>query len=306
MKIFVTGGAGFIGSHLVDKLVVLNHEIIVFDNLFRGKVENIESHIKSGKIRFVEGDIRDVNSVIKESEGCDIVFHLAAQSNVMGSITDIDYSFQTNVVGTYNVLQAAHKNGIKRFIFSSSRESYGEAKSVPVKEDHVLDSKNSYGASKVAGEKYCQVFQNMYNMEIVILRFANVYGTRDFARVIPIFIDNVLKNKNINIFGGKQVIDFISVETICEVLIDCITNSLVLKGPTNVGSGRGMTLFELAERVKNLIPTQSEINVEPARSEEVVRFVASLERFKQVFDINIDEDPLINLFKVAEFSEKKQ
>lgn len=295
MKIFVTGGAGFIGSHLVDKLVSLNHRLIVFDNLFRGKRDNIEGHIRSNAVRFVKGDIRDIDSLMKESQGCDVVFHLAAQSNVMGSATDIDYSFQTNVVGTYNVLNAAQKNGIKRFVFSSSRESYGEAQTIPVKENHVLDSKNSYGASKVAGEKYCQVFQKIFDMEVVILRFSNVYGTRDFDRVIPIFLNNIKNNINLIIFGGNQVIDFISIETITEVLVDCITNKKALESPTNVGSGKGTTLFELAERIKNLIPTQSEIKVEPARSEEVVKFIASLERFNNVFNIKIDENPLHNL-----------
>jgi len=295
MKIFITGGAGFIGSHLVDKLVSLNHQIIVFDNLFRGKKSNIETHIKSNAIRFVNGDIRDFNSLIRESSGCDVVFHLAAQSNVMGSISDVDYSFQTNVVGTYNVLSAAQKNGIKRFVFSSSRESYGEAQTIPVDEHHALDSKNSYGASKVAGEKYCQVFQNMFDLEVVILRFSNVYGPRDFDRVIPIFLNNVKNNIDINIFGGKQVIDFISVETITDVLIDSITNKKVLDGPTNVGSGKGTTLFELAEIIRNLIPTKSEIKVEVARSVEVVKFISSLKRFNQVFDIKMDENPLHGL-----------
>jgi nucleoside-diphosphate-sugar epimerase len=298
MKIFVTGGAGFIGSHLVDKLVSLNHEIIVFDNLFRGKKENIEKHLQSKSIDFIKGDIRDIDSVIKESEGCDVVFHLAAQSNVMGSITDIDYSFQTNVIGTYNVLKAAQNNGIKRFVFSSSRESYGEAKDIPVKEDHPLNAKNSYGVSKVAGEKYCQVFQNMYDMEMVILRFSNVYGSRDFDRVIPIFLNNVKNNTNIKIFGGQQVIDFIDIETITEVLIESITNKKALEGPTNVGSGKGTTLFELAEIIKNMGPTQSQIIVESARLEEVVKFAASLERFNKVFNIKMDANPLHALYNM--------
>ncbi len=298
MKIFVTGGAGFIGSHLVDKLVSYNHKIIVFDNLFRGKRENIEQLIQTKTIRFIESDIRDIDSIIKESQGCDVLFHLAAQSNVMGSITDLDYSFQANVVGTYNVLKAAQQNGVKRFVFSSSRESYGEAESIPVVETHPLNSKNSYGASKVAGEKYCQVFQQIYDMEIVILRFSNVYGTRDFDRVIPIFLNNVKKNIDLNIFGGKQVIDFISVEKITDVLVNCISNKKVLDGPTNVGSGKGITLFELAKKIKNLVSTKSEIKIEPTRSEEVVKFIASLKRFNKIFDIKIDANPLCDLSKM--------
>jgi nucleoside-diphosphate-sugar epimerase len=298
MKIFITGGAGFIGSHLVDKLVEQKHKVIIFDNLFRGKLENIERHLKAKAVRFVNGDIRDVDALVRESAGCDVVFHLAAQSNVMGSVSDIDYSFETNVVGTYNVLKAAQKNGIKRFIFSSSRESYGEAQTVPVEENHPLDSKNSYGASKVAGEKYCQVFQSMFDMEVVILRFSNVYGIRDFGRVIPIFLDDVRTDKDITIFGGKQVIDFISIQTICDVLINCITNHEATESPTNVGSGKGISLFDLAARIKSLVNSGSKIIVEPARSVEVVKYIASLERYNKVFDIQINPDPLFDLHKM--------
>ena len=303
MKVFVTGGVGFIGSHLVDALVEKNHNVIVFDNLFRGKEKNIESHIQSGKIQFIKGDIRDYDAVLSASLGCDMCFHLAAQSNVMGAITDIDYSFQTNVVGTYNVLKAVRENQIKRFIFSSSRESYGEAQEIPVKETHPLQSKNSYGASKVAGEKYCEVFKSMYDMEIVILRFANVYGNRDFNRVIPIFLDNVQNGKDINIFGGKQVIDFIAVEIIVNTLIDCMTNVKVLSGPVNVGSGKGTTLFDLANKVMSLSNSGTKIIVAPARSEEVVKFIASTERFKELFSIKLPDDPLYFLEKMNNLNE---
>ena len=112
------------------------------------------------------------------------VFHLAAQSNVMGAIENIDYSFETNVVGTYNVLKAAHAARAKRVLFASSREVYGEAQYVPVDEAHPIASKNTYGASKVAGETYCQVFATNFGLETIILRLANVYGSRDFGRVI--------------------------------------------------------------------------------------------------------------------------
>ena len=153
MHILVTGGAGFIGTHLVASLLAEGKEVSVLDNLTRGRISN------TGKgFRFVQGDIRDRETVVKAMTGVDILFHLAAQSNVMGAVTDLDYSFTTNVFGTFEVLRAAKEAGVRRVVFTSSREVYGDAAVLPVSEDAPLHAKNAYGASKVAGELYCRVF----------------------------------------------------------------------------------------------------------------------------------------------------
>ena len=295
MRAFVTGGAGFIGSHLVDQLVKYGHEVVVIDNLSRGKMENISKHVESKSIVFYKYDIRNYDKVLDVMKGSEIVFHLAAQTNVMGALMDLDYSFESNVIGTYNMLKAANACGAKRFIFSSSREAYGEAISLPVNENHPLRSKNFYGASKVAGEKYCEIYQNMESMEIVILRFSNVYGQRDFDRVIPIFINNVLNNKNIRIFGGKQVIDFISIEKVIQVLMQSVNNGEATGDATNIGSGQGVTLFELANRIQKLYESENELIIEPPRSVEVVKFIADVKRMSEIFDIPIETDPLYYL-----------
>ncbi len=295
MKVIVTGGAGFIGSHLVDRLIRDGFEVLVVDNLYRGKMENIAEHLERKTCRFYENDIRNYATLKPLFEDCDYVFHLAAQSNVMGAVENIDYSFETNVVGTFNVLKAAREAGVKRLIFTSSREAYGEARYLPVDEKHPLASKNTYGASKVAGEKYCAVFQNMGELEVVILRLGNVYGTRDFGRVIPIFLEDVLNNEDIHIYGGKQVIDFVAVEMIVETLIQSMANTKAPDSPTNVASGKGTTLFELATRIKNLTGTNSRVVVDPPRSVEVVRFTADISRFREVFDIEPPADPLYHL-----------
>lgn len=292
MKVLVTGGAGFIGSHLVDRLVHNKHSVSVVDNLFRGRLSNIQKHIDSGRVEFFPTDIRKYDELQKLFYGVDVVYHLAAQSNVMGAVSDIDYSFESNVTGTFNVLKAAANNNVKKFIFTSSREIYGEAEYIPVDEKHPINAKNIYGASKAAGEKYCQVFQNMGSFEMVTLRLANVYGKRDFDRVIPIFIDNVIQNQNIHIYGGKQVIDFISVDLTVDVLIDSIENTRLAEYPINVGSGKGTSLFDLAERIKQIFPGQSEIIIDPAREVEVVKFTADITRLKEASDIIIPEDPL--------------
>lgn len=292
MKILVTGGAGFIGSHLVDALVTDGHEVIVFDNLRRGRSEYIEPRITKKQIVFIEGDIRNLNQVQKACQDCEIVFHLAAQSNVIGAATDLDYSFETNVIGTYNVLKSAREQGVRRFIFTSSREVYGEALYLPVDEAHPLQAKNAYGASKIAGETYCEVFRNMEGMEIFIFRLANVYGSRDTNRVIPIFLDRLNAEQPLVIYGGKQVIDFISVEFIVRILKNTLNEELSCPHPVNIGSGKGTNLFELAARLESLLHRKAPITIEPARDVEVKAFVADISRMQKIWSLELPSDPL--------------
>lgn len=295
MKILVTGGAGFIGSHLVDQLVRAGHELVVLDNLSRGIRQNIERHILDKKIEFIEGDIRNSALVERACTGCAIVYHLAAQSNVMGAVDDMRYSFETNVLGTFNLLQAAKDQGVKRFIFSSSREAYGEAQYLPVNEEHPLGAKNAYGASKASAELYCRVFNDSSRMEIVVLRLSNVFGVRDFDRVIPIFLDNVRSGKNLVIYGGNQLIDFIPIPFVTKILQLCIDNPDAISGPINVGSGQGTTLFELGTHIMDLYRSKQKILVEPARSEEVVRYTADVNRLQSIFGIDAPTAPLEHL-----------
>jgi len=298
LHILVTGGAGFIGSHLVDALVNKGHQVKVLDNLFRGKTDHIQSHISEGRIEFLKADIREYSLLPEICGNVDLIFHLAAQSNVIGAVEDLDYSFESNVIGTFNMLKAARQSGVERFIFTSSREVYGEARYLPVDENHMLNAKNSYGASKVAGEKYCQVFQNMYPIEVAVVRLANVYGRRDFDRVIPIFLNQALKNEDISIFGGAQLIDFISVEIVVQVLLALAETGKMPDEPVNIGSGKGTNLFDLAQKIIHLTDSKSKIKVEPARSAEVVQFTAEITRFKKYFGIALPDDPLYLLSKM--------
>ena len=217
MKSLVTGGAGFIGSHLVDRLLSDHNQYVsVYDNLSRGKIENLSQHCNNSRFRFIEADIRDFTPLLEAVQGVDVIYHLGAQSSVMQAITDIDYSFTSNVVGTYNVLKAASKAKVSRVVFSSSREVYGEPNYLPVDEEHPTTGKNSYGASKVAAEEYCRVFNNHFGLKTVILRLANVYGARDYDRVIPIWLEQAYRGKNITVYGGTQIIDFIWIDLVVE------------------------------------------------------------------------------------------
>lgn len=293
MRVLVTGGAGFLGSHLVDALVAAGDEVIVLDNLYRGSAANIDPHLRTGAVTFIEGDIRDYPAVLEAAGRTEVVYHLAAQSNVIGAIKDTDYSFTTNVAGTYNVLKAAAATGVRRLVFSSSREVYGEPESLPVPESAPLAAKNPYGASKVAGEAYCRVWESTTGLECRILRFANVYGPRDRDRVIPIWLGRARRDEPLELYGGEQVIDFVWVGKAVEALLAAARSELT--GPINVGSGTGVTLPHLAQRLLEETGSPSKLETLPARGVEVVRFVADIERMQRVLGVTPDIDPLAHL-----------
>jgi len=300
VKALVTGGAGFLGSHLVDALVAAGDEVIVLDNLRRGALANID-HLCSKHVTFIEGDIRDYSAILEASTGVDVLYHLAAQSNVIGAITDTDYSFTTNVVGTYNVLKGAAQAGVRRLVFASSREVYGEPESIPVPESAPLDAKNVYGASKVAGEAYCHVWQSTTGLECQILRFANIYGPRDRDRVIPIWLERASRGQPLELYGGEQVIDFVWVGTAVRALLAAAGSQL--SDPINVGSGTGVTLPHLGHRILEETGSASKLKILPARPVEVVRFVADVGRMRRVLGLTPEPDALAHLSEcLAEYA----
>jgi len=301
MKVIVTGGAGFIGSHLVDRLAREQWgEIVVIDNLFRGKKENLARHHDNPNVKFIEGDIRDATMLTQEFRDAEFVFHLAAQSNVMGAVTNVDYSFQTNVVGTFNVLQAAHECKVRRVVFTSSREAYGEAQYLPVDENHPLLSKNTYGASKLAGEAYARVFFNTFNLETAVLRLGNAYGTRDFDRVIPIWLTRALQGQDLVVFGGTQLIDFVWVDQIIEALLRA-TRADIIGQPINIASGIGTPILDLADRIIQLVGTSAKLDRQPARAVEVAKFTARVDLMRAKLGIEPPSDPLFALPQVLNY-----
>ncbi len=299
MRTVVTGGAGFIGSHLAEKLLLAGHEVIIIDNFFRGLKSNLAGILNHPGLRLVEADIRKRSIWPGYLDGADIVFHLAAQSNVLGAVHDLKYSFETNVIGTFNLLEECAARKVRQFIFSSSREVYGEAQELPVTEQHPLLAKNAYGASKAAGELYVRVFQNSGQLNTVIFRLANVYGRRDFNRVIPIFIDNCRKQEDIKIFGGEQVIDFVYVGLITEAMIRAIGRDDLFGTVLNIGSGSGTTLYQLADQIIRLTGSESKISVLPARTVEVVRFVADTTLMEHRLGISRPENPIGHLEEIT-------
>jgi UDP-glucose 4-epimerase len=289
VPILVTGGLGFIGGYLVDELVASGAtNIRVFDNGRRAvtPTENWPREVVS----VIDGDIRDITAVQHATRGCKVVFHLAAQSNVMGAMNDPEYSCGTNVGGTLNVLSAARDDGAHRVVFTSSREVYGDIDCLPVPESAALHPKNLYGASKAAAELYCRALAGN-GLEIAILRLANVYGPRDRDRVIPIFISNAMEGVPLTLYGGGQVLDFVWIQTVVDALLG-VGFGDAIPHPLNVGSGVGTTVQEVAHRIIESIPSDSKCVYVPTRSLEVTKFVSDMTLAKKYLGLTDVKDPL--------------
>lgn len=291
-RILVTGGAGFVGAHLVARLAAGDDEIVVIDNFKRSSPAVLERWTATKRVELVEGDIRRFDTVAAAVRGCTTVYHLAAQSNVMGAVEDPDYSITTNVNGTFNVLRAAAEAHVARVVFTSSREVYGEAASLPVREEAPMAAKNPYGASKVAGEAYCRTFAATHGMPVEVVRLANVYGAGDSGRVIPLWLTAAQAGQPISIFGGEQVIDFLWVGTAVEALLHAAAHAL--PGPINIGSGIGTKIVDLAERVVEVARSASPIVRAPPRGVEVAKFVADVTRMRAL-GLTPESDPLLHL-----------
>jgi nucleoside-diphosphate-sugar epimerase len=297
-KVVVTGGAGFVGSHLVDRLLADSRaEIVVLDNLTRGRLANLAHHQANPRLVLRDGDIRDVATVADVVRGADIVYHLAAQATVMGAVQDLDYSFSTNVVGTFNVLRESAVAGVRRVLFTSSREVYGEPIELPVDEGQPLLAINFYGASKVVGEAYCRAFRRASGLDTVILRLSNAYGPRDYGRVIPLWIEQALRGEDLELYGGKQVLDFVWVDQVVDAILAAAASDVVLPA-INVGSGTGTKLMDLARRIRLLSGSRGQVRIAPSRAVEVVQYVARVDRMRQLLGIDPPSDPLLHLQKL--------
>jgi UDP-glucose 4-epimerase len=283
MKVLITGGAGYIGSRLGARF----EDVTALDNLHRGCRDAVPQNA-----RFVEGDIRDGNTLLEAARGVDLIYHLAAESAVMTAAADPEYCFSTNVAGTFRVLQAAQANGVRRVVFSSSREVYGEGVALPVAESAPLTPRNVYGASKAAGEMCCGAFGSA--IEISIVRLANVYGPNDRGRVIPKFVDAALHNRSLTLFGTAQVMDFVWIDAVVDALVHLGTGPH-RAGPFNIGSGRGTTIIDLARRVVDAAGSSSKVDVAGQRDVEVMKFVADTRLAERELGLRVPEDPLFGL-----------
>jgi len=248
MKILVTGGAGFIGSYLTEYLLGKGHEVIVWDDLSTGRQDNLKNVYSNKNLQMIKENILNYYTLESGSKGCDIIFHLAAQLEILEMMDDPSIDLTVNGQGTLNVLEAAKTNKVKKVVFASTCGVYGEPKYIPVDEKHVLEPQWHYGASKILGEKYCGVYSKLYNIQTIILRYGYIYGPREwFGRVHTRFINRILDNKNPLVFvPGTQTRDFLNVidcaRITAELGLRCIPSSIF-----NVSSGNKITISKLAK-----------------------------------------------------------
>lgn len=280
-KVLVTGGAGFIGSHLAGELAKEN-EVIIIDDLSTGRLENISELIQKENVTFIKGSITDYDLLNESFKDIDFVFHLAALASVPESIKDPMASNSVNINGTLNVLMAARDNGIKKVIYTSSCAVYGDTEIMPVPETSPLNPKSPYAVAKLTGEYYCNVFRDLFNLPVISLRYFNVYGPRqnpmsEYAAVVPKFISNVMKNKPPIIFGdGLQTRDFVFVKDVVRANILAALSKE--SGSFNIGSGVSTSIVGLAETIIMVFGKDIEPVHKEARDGEIRNSMADISK----------------------------
>ncbi len=290
MRCLVTGGAGFIGSHIVEHLLKKGYEVVCYD-LVKNNI-NLDMH---HNLELVKGDIEDKEHVKKVMEGVDIVFHEAAMVSVVESMKNPVKAIKVNTIGTFNVLCAAKDSDVRKVILASSAAVYGNSPELPKKEDMPLSPLSPYAISKLDGEYAARIFYEEYGLKTTCLRYFNVYGPRQdptspYAAVIPIFINKALKNECLPIYGdGTQTRDFIFVEDVVRA------NMLVMnKGDGkvfNVASGVATSINQLAEKIINITESESKVVYKEPRAGDIKHSLADITEisrigFRPEFDLN--------------------
>ena len=256
-KVLVTGGAGFIGSHIVDALIAEDLEVYILDNLYSGKRENIAQHLLKKCFHFIKGDIRDRETIKRAVREVDAVIHEAALVSVARSIEDPNLTNDVNVTGTLNLLKASLDAGVKRFIYASSAAVYGETEKLPNREDALTKPASPYAASKLTAEKHCRAFYLTHGLETVSLRYFNVYGPRQtcdqYSGVITNFIRNISKSEPPIIYGdGEQTRDFVNVQDVVEATVLSLNRKSAVGEELNIATGEPTTINRLAEILLNI------------------------------------------------------
>jgi nucleoside-diphosphate-sugar epimerase len=307
-KVVVTGGAGFVGSHLTEALLKRGCEVMILDNLSNGFIENISHLLDCGnKVNFIQGDVRDAEVCMKAVEGAEVVFHEAAQINPVVAVEKPSYDFEINARGTLNMLEAARKKDVTRFIFASTNV-YANPKYLPIDENHPIDLLSPYAASKFSGEAYCIVYNNTYGLETVRLRYTNVYGprqrsTKNESGVITIFIERALKGMTPIIFGdGEQTRDFIYVSDIVKANVLAAQSEKSRGEVFNIGFGKETSINTLADTIlkiadrEDLVPKRG-----PDRAADFRRCVADITKAKKILSFNPETALEIGLKKTIDW-----
>ena len=288
MRILVTGGAGFIGSHLCDRYVKDGDTVLCLDNFMNGNLMNIRHLLNYRNFKLVNGDIRDFDLLEKIVRDVDAVFHLAAQIHVDRSIIEPKLTYEINVLGTQNILEVARVYDVEKVIHASTSEVYGSAQYSPMDEKHPLNAPHPYGASKIAADRMCYAYIETYGMNICIMRPFNLYGPRQkdsgYGGAISLFTKRALSNTPPIIYGnGEQTRDYTFINDIVEAY-DLILNNKPIREPINFGTGKEIKIIDLANEIIELCGKTGKIkpvHVEP-RPGEVRRLVADISKAKEL------------------------
>jgi UDP-glucose 4-epimerase len=289
MKILITGGAGFIGSHLCEKYTEEGHTVICLDNFSSGNLINIRHLLTRKNFKLVNGDIRQFDLLEKIVRDVEVIVHLAAQIHVDRSIVEPQLTYEVNVLGTHNILEAARIYDVRRVIYASTSEVYGSAQYVPMDENHPLDAPHPYGASKIAADRMCYAFIQTYNMDISIMRLFNAFGPKQkdsgYGGVISLFVKRVLAGAPPIIYGdGHQTRDYSYIKDVVSAYDSVLNYNKPLTEPINFGSGREIRIIDLANEIIKLCGKEGQIepvHVEP-RPGEVQRLLAKTSKAEEI------------------------
>ena len=286
--ILVTGGAGFIGSHLVDRLAPENR-VIVLDNLFTGQMSNLET--SKDRITFINGDILDKVLLTGLVANVDIIFHLAANVGNIRSINDPYFDMDVNIRGVLNLLEACRNSKVERLVYSSSGAIFGEARYLPIDEQHPVNPESPYAVSKLAAEKYCLAFHKVHGVPATALRYFNVYGPRqdtsEYANAISIFSHRIREGKPLTIFGdGKQTRDFVFVEDVVSANILAATQPKAIGEIFNIATGKETNIEQLVSIITQISNKENPVIYADPRAGEVRHSRANIEKAQRMLGYN--------------------
>ena len=285
MKTCVTGGAGFIGSHLVDRLLADGHEVVVLDNLSTGNLENLAD--ADGRFEWIEGDLRDPAAVERAVASCEVVYHQAALAAVARSVETPREVTDVNIGGTLNVLLAARDADVRRVVFASSSSVYGDTPELPKRESMPLSPRSPYAATKASAEAFLSAFRATYGLETVAFRYFNVYGPRQsprsrYAAVVPRFIEAMSRGEPPVVHGdGEQTRDFTFVGDVVDALARAATAPDAVRGPMNLGGGSRTSILHLAEVIAKAVGYAGIRTHEPTRIGDVRDSLADIRRARE-------------------------
>lgn len=287
-RYLVTGGAGFIGSHIVNGLLDRGHEVRVVDNLSSGRRENMAGFLD--RIEFIEGDLRNMDDCRQSVEGMDFVLHQAALPSVPRSVADPILSNEHNIRGTLNLLVAARDAKVKRVVYAASSAAYGNTPTLPKEESMTPDPLSPYAIAKLVGEQYCRVFHSLYGLEAVALRYFNVFGPRQdptsqYSAVIPKFIVALLEGRNAQIYGdGEQSRDFTFVDNVVEANLLAVTAPNAPGRVINIACGKRITLNKLAEQLQEMVGGAGGFEHVEERAGDVLHSLADISLAREILD----------------------